>query len=141
MLALLAPIKERLSAMPALTGFDVRDNVEHVDRTGTPAADVRIVGAVVAESKGSGVRVEPVVRITLIVPRGPGATDRLDAALGAVLAGMQGVKPVASGGLCTWSALGLSGIKEPEFMDVGLVGYELTYTAGATYRAAQRAGG
>lgn len=141
MLAILAPIKTRLAAMPALAGFDVRDNVEHTDRTTTPAADVRVVGAVVPESKAQGVRIEPVVRVTLVVPRGTGATDKLDAALGAVLAGLQNVKPLpVGGGQSTWGPLMLSTIKEPEFLDVGYVGYELTYTATSTYLAAHRAG-
>ncbi len=138
MLALSEPIKARLRALAPLTGWDVRTGTDVVvDRRKVPAADLRCVGATVADSKAGAVMLAPVWRCVLVVQRGDAAPEQLDAALSAVICALHGWKPGEHGGR-GWEALTLSGITEPVFEDVGLVGYEMTFATAARYMSGQR---
>jgi hypothetical protein len=137
MLALTAPLKARLQALPQLTGWAVRTGTEDADRRDVPAADVRCAGATVADSKAGAVMVAPVWRCVLVVPRGTAAPEQLDAAMSAVICALHGWKPGEHGGR-GWEALTLASITEAMFEDVGLVGYELTFATAARYMSGQR---
>ena len=93
MLSLTAPIKTRLQALPALTGWAVRTNAEDADRATVPAADLRCLGASVADRRGSGVLVSPEWTVTLVVRRSATAAQEIDAALAAVIEALHGWMP------------------------------------------------
>ena len=135
MLALATPIKLRLAPLPQLTGWDVRTNTEDADRSVVPAADVRCVGAD-ASAKQGGVMVGPVWQVELVVRRGDTAADQLDQALAAVICSLQGWQPGECGGR-GWEPLSLVRITEPVYADVGLVGYELSFSTSGLYTGQQ----
>ena len=138
MLALSEPIKSRLRMLAPLAGWDVRAGTDQdADRRKVPAADVRCVGATVADSKAGAVMVAPVWRCVLVVQRGDAASEQLDNAIAAVICALHGWKPGEFGGR-GWETLTLSGISEPMFEDVGLVGYELIFATAARYMSGQR---
>lgn len=131
MLALATPIKLRLQNLPELGTWDVRTNTEDADRSVVPAADVRCVGAD-ASAKQGGVMVGPVWQVELVVRRGDEAAEQLDQALSAVICSLQGWQPGKCGGR-GWEALTLVRITEPVYADVGLVGYELSFSTSGLY--------
>lgn len=132
MLALTTPIKTRLQALAPLAGWQVRTNTEDADRTVLPVADVRCVGAGVADRKTSAAMVAPEWTVALIVRRGAGAADALDQAMAAVIGALHNWHPGQQGGR-GWEPLALLRITEPMLAEEGLVGYELTFTTGAKY--------
>lgn len=131
MLALANPIKLRLLDLPELGTWAVRTNTEDADRTVVPAADVRCIGADASAQRG-GVMVGPVWQVELVVRRGDTAADQLDQALSAVICSLQGWQPGGHGGR-GWEALSLVRITEPVYADVGLVGYELSFSTSGLY--------
>ena len=133
MLALTAPIKTRLQALPALTGWAVRTNAEDADRATVPAADLRCLGASVADRRGSGVLVSPEWTVTLVVRRSATAAQEIDAALAAVIEALHGWMPGQQQGR-GWEPLALTRISEPMLATEGLVGYELAFSTTALYR-------
>lgn len=135
MLALEAPIKARLQVLPQLTGWDVRGATEHVDRGAVPAVDLRCIGATVGEKNSRTVKLEPVWSVRLVVKRSPSAADEISAAFDAVLEALHGFAPKNRAGRF-WSPLEAAGVREVEFADAGLVGCELSFSTGATYKAA-----
>lgn len=133
MLSLTAPIKTRLQALPALTGWAVRTNAEDADRATVPAADLRCLGASVADRRGSGVLVSPEWTVTLVVRRSATAAQEIDAALAAVIEALHGWMPGQQQGR-GWEPLALTRISEPMLATEGLVGYELVFSTTALYR-------
>ena len=133
MLSLTAPIKTRLQALPALTGWAVRTNAEDADRATVPAADLRCLGASVADRRGSGVLVSPEWTVTLVVRRSATAAQEIDAALAAVIEALHGWMPGQQQGR-GWEPLALTRISEPMLATEGLVGYELAFSTAALYR-------
>lgn len=132
MLALTTPLKARLVALSALTGWAVRMGSEAVDRRLVPAADVRVVNAGVPDSRTSAVMVAPEWSVTLVVKRGDAAADQIDAAFAAVVASLHNWVPGEHGDR-RWEPLRLTRVTEPLFDDVGLVGCELIFSTGARY--------
>ena len=133
MLSLTTPIKARLQALPALTGWAVRTNAEDADRATVPAADLRCLGASVADRRGSGVLVSPEWTVTLVVRRSATAAQEIDAALAAVIEALHGWMPGQQQGR-GWEPLALTRISEPMLATEGLVGYELAFSTTALYR-------
>ena len=133
MLSLATPIKTRLQALPALTGWAVRTNAEDADRATVPAADLRCLGASVADRRGSGVLVSPEWTVTLVVRRSATAAQEIDAALAAVIEALHGWMPGQQQGR-GWEPLALTRISEPMLATEGLVGYELAFSTTALYR-------
>lgn len=132
MLALEAPIKARLQALPQLTGWALRVGTDQGERATVPAVDARCPAAGVADRKGGAVLVSPEWQITLAVRRGDEVAEMLDAALAAVIESLHGWQPGLHGGR-GWERMVLSRISEPMLPDAGLVGYELTFSTSATY--------
>lgn len=132
MLALTAPLKARLAALPALTGWAVRTGSEQVDRRLVPAVDVRCGGAGVVDSRTGAAMVAPEWMVTLIVKRGDGAADQIEAAFAAVVGSLHNWRPGQLGGR-GWEPLSLARVTEPLFDDAGVVGCELLFTTGARY--------
>lgn len=133
MLSLTTPIKTRLQALPALTGWAVRTNAEDADRATVPAADLRCLGASVADRRGSGVLVSPEWTVALVVRRSATAAQEIDAALAAVIEALHGWMPGQQQGR-GWEPLALTRISEPMLATEGLVGYELAFSTTALYR-------
>ncbi len=136
MLALTTPLKTRLQALPQLTGWDVRTGTENADRRVVPAADVRCIGAGIADRKQGAVMLAPEWQVTLVVRRSDQAADELDAALAAVIGKLHGWRPPECGAR-GWEALSLARITELLLTDEGLAGYELTFTTAARYLSHQ----
>lgn len=134
MLALLAPIKSRLAALPALAGFDVRDAYAPCDRSKLPAVDVRMVGTGPGNTRGQGVFLAPVWRITLIVKVGPAAAAALDAAMAEAIEALYGWAPPGQLGGRAWERLTLVQTTEAEIFAEGAVGYQLDFITQALYR-------
>lgn len=126
MLELADPIKARLQGLPQLTGWAVRTNLEDADRSATPAADVRCVGAALPGDKRGAMTLRPAWQVTLVVDRSPSAAGQISGALRAVLHSLHGWQPQTCDGL-EWGELSLQSITEPMVENEGLVGYELTF--------------
>ena len=133
MLALTTPIKQRLQAIPALTGWAVRSGTDAVDRRPLPAVDVRCSDARVSERKTSAVMLAPQWTVTLATRRGPDAADMLDAALAAVIESLHGWAPGLHGGR-GWERLEVIGAAEPAFGEEGIASYQITFATAALYR-------
>lgn len=137
MLALTAPIKARLQALPELAGWALRTGSEHSERRSLPAVDLRCSGATVAPSRNdasTAAIVQPQWQVTIAVRRSDTAADQLDAAFAAVFAVLHGWMP----GLCRgrgWEPLQLRQVTEPMFGDDGIAGLELIFTTSARYVA------
>ena len=136
MLALTTPLKDRLQALPQLTGWAVRTGTDAADRRVLPVADVRCTGARVADRKTGAVLVSPEWTVTLVLRRADDAADQLDAAMTAVIEAVHGWAPGKHSGR-GWERLALLDISEPVFGDEGLAGYELTFGTAATYMGQQ----
>ena len=132
MLALAPLIKLRLTQLPELEGWDVRTNTEDADRRSIPSADVRCVGAAVADAKAGAVMLAPRWQVILVVRRGDTAPDLIDQALSAVICSLLGWRVGEQGGR-KWEPFTLDGITEPMLADEGLVGYQITFATAARY--------
>lgn len=131
MLAVSTPLCDRLAALPALAGWDVRSGIEHSNRAVLPAVDVRCEGAKVSGSR-TGLLLSPFWRITLAIKRSSSAAAVLDAALTAVIGSLHNWPPGEHGGR-NWEPLVLVHVIPPELQDASDIGYELMFTTGATY--------
>ena len=132
MLSLATPLKSRLQALPALTGWAVRTNAEDADRSTVPMADVRCIGAAVADAKASAVMLAPRWQVTLVVRRSDTAAEQIDQALSAVINSLLGWRAGELGGR-GWEPFTLDSITEPMLPDDGLVGYQVTFATAARY--------
>lgn len=132
MLALTTPLKLRLQALPALTGWAVRTGTDAGDRRAVPAVDVRCTAAAVRDSRTGRVTVVPEWLITLIVRRSDTAADQLDAAFAAVLGSVHDWMPGPQGGR-NWEPLQLARVSEPMLAEEGVAGYELAFSTATVY--------
>lgn len=132
MLAITTPLKTRLQALPALAGWALRAATDTADRRVLPAVAVRCSGAQVADSKAGAVMVAPQWTVTLVVQRSDQAADELDAAFAAVIESLHNWMPGRHGSR-GWEPLRLARVTEPDFIDEGLAGLDLTFTTGAKY--------
>ena len=137
MLSILPALTLRLQSIPALAGWDVRNNIEPANRSALPAADVRCTRARVADRKTGAVMLSPEWTVTLVLRRAADAAAVLDEALAAVLAQLQGWSPGQHGGR-GWERLSLLDVSEPDFFDEGLAGYTLTFGTAAMYRGEEQ---
>ena len=135
-LALANPLKARLAALPALAGWQVRLRTDSADRSELPAADLGCIGAGIADSKTGAAMVAPEWSVVLMARRGESAADALDAAFAAVFESLHNWMPGQHGGR-GWEPLRLVRVQEPIFTDVGVVGYELTFSTAARYMGQQ----
>ena len=131
MLSLTAPIKTRLQALPALTGWAVRTGTEQADRRIVPVADVRLTGARVPESD-VGVLVSPEWTVTLVVRSSEIAADQLSAAFAAVIESLQNWAPGEVAGR-RWDRLRLVRATPPDFVDEGMAGVEIAFSTSASF--------
>lgn len=136
MLALANPLKDRLAALPQLTGWQVRLRTDSADRRSLPAVDLGCLGATVAASKTSAAMVSPEWTATLMVRRGDDAAVLLDFAFASVFGALHNWQPGQQGGR-GWEPLRLVRVQEPIFADEGVVGYELTFATAASYMGQQ----
>lgn len=136
MLAITEPIRTRLAALPALAGWAVRMGTDEVSRAVVPAVDVRCSGGAVPSVKGGGVLITAEWTVTLVVKRGAGAADEIDAALAAVVESLHGWMPGHHGGR-GWEPLQLTRVTEALYAEQGLAGYELAFTTGGRYMGQQ----
>lgn len=133
MLALSAPLCARLAAMPVLSGWDVRNDIEHSNRQPLPAVDVRCDDAGVTKPRSSsGLLLTPMWRVTLAVKRSDVAVATLDDALSGVIESLHNWMPGQHGGR-HWEPLQLVQVVHQPFQDSAVVGYELTFSTGAKY--------
>lgn len=137
MLALATPLKLRLQALPALTGWSVRTNTDDADRSVMPLADVRCIGAAVADSKAMAVMLAPRWQVTLVVRRSNTAAEQIDQALSAVIGSLLGWRAGELGGR-GWEPFTLDGVTEPMLPEEGLVGYQVTFATAARYMSAAK---
>lgn len=131
MLALEAVIRDRLRALPAFTGWQVRGATVATDRRGVPAVDVRMGGASVPQVRKPAVTLQPEWAITLVVQKSDQAAQQLDSALESAIGALhnwrQNVLPRA------WTELVVARVTEALFSDAGLVGYEITFTTATVF--------
>lgn len=129
MFALATPIKNRLAALSALSGWQVRTNLEEVTRTTTPAVEIRVEDGG-ASAKGGAVTVDVLWGVHLIAAKGAATEAALDAAFWAVMASLHNWMPGTAGGV-PWGPMQLV---KPEMGDAeqGLVEYSLIFRTSAT---------
>lgn len=132
MLALFAPIKTRLAALPALAGWGVRSVADEVPRSGDTSAEVGIVGANVGGPR-TDAQVMPRLSVTLAIKRQATADAQLDAAMTAVIEALHHWMPGEQGGR-PWEPLALEQIGSPEYIEAGFVGFVLVFSTSALYR-------
>ena len=136
MLALIAPIKDRLQVLAPLAGWDLRSEDIDAPRSALPAVDVRCSGAVAQDSESVAVTLDPAYTVTLAVRRGPQAAAELEAALSAVIGSLHNWRPGGQGGV-QWRRIALQVVRPPEFVDAGAVACELTFASSAVYHGAK----
>jgi hypothetical protein len=134
MLAVATPLKDRLAALPALAGWDVRTGTDLVDRRVFPAVDLRCRGAQSQPTRNTAAMVAPEWSVVLMVRRGPGAADALDAAMADVIESLHNWLPSTPVAGRRWEPLRLVGALEAEFADEGIAGYALSFTTQALYQ-------
>ena len=132
MLSLSNPLCARIAALPVLSGWDVRTDIEHSNRQPVPAVDVRCEEARVTSARMSGLLLSPMWRITLAVKRSDAAVTTLDAALSGVIESLHNWMPGTHGGR-SWEPLQLVQVVHQPFQDAAVVGYELMFSTGAKY--------
>lgn len=137
MLSLLPALTLRLQSIPALSGWDVRNNAEPANRSALPAVDVRCTRARVADRKTGAVMLSPEWTATLVMRRAADAAAVLDTALAAVIEALHSWAPGEHGGR-GWERLALLDVSEPDFFDEGLAGYTLTFGTAAMYRGQEQ---
>lgn len=131
MLALEKLIQDRLRALAAFTGWQVRGATVATDRRGVPAVDVRMGGASVPQVRKPAVTLQPEWSVTLVVQKSDQAAAQIDAALVATIGALHNWRPddAARG----WTELQVARVTEAAFSDAGLVGYEITFTTAAVF--------
>lgn len=135
MLAITTALKERLQALPSVSGWAVRAGGESGDRREFPAIDVRCSGASVSP-QGAAAMLKPEWLVTIAVNRSATAADEIDAALSEVIESLHGWQP-GSHGSRGWEQLNLQRVTEAIYTAEGLVGYELAFETAASYMGQQ----
>lgn len=130
MFALATPIKTRLEALPALSGWQVRTNLEEVTHTTYPAVEIRVEDGGAA-SKGGAVLVDVMWGVHLIATKGAATEAALDVAFWAVVASLHNWKPGAAGGV-PWNPMQLVKAEMGD-AEQGLVAYSLIFRTSATH--------
>ena len=93
MLALEKLIQDRLRALPAFTGWQVRGATVATDRRGVPAVAVRMGGASVPQVRKPAVTLQPEWSVTLVVQKSDQAATQIDAALVATIGALHNWRP------------------------------------------------
>lgn len=124
----------RLTALPALSGWQVRHGRDLEDRSVVPAATYACRGATPQGQRKNGLMLEPVWAVTLTHKRTTEGESALATALTDVIESLHGWKPEVPSGARGWEPLQLRAITEPEFFDAGLIGYVLSFTTAGLYR-------
>lgn len=132
MLSLEALIAKRLRDQGAFVGWSVREGCQDTDRRSIPAADVRMGGASVPNVRKPAATLQPEWAITLVVRRGDEAAQQLDMALSAAIASLHNWRPADVAGR-GWTELQVSRVQPADFVDLALVGYEITFTTAAVF--------
>lgn len=133
MLAAAPLIEARLTGLPSLAGWVVRDELDVEDRTALPAATVYCIGATVDASQRKGI-LQPRWQITLATRRAAGALAALDAALEAVIGSLHGWLPPQDDNGRRWEPLALVSVLPPEYPEAGVSAYVITFTTAGLYR-------
>ena len=132
MLALENLIAKRLREQAAFTGWSVREGCHDTDRRAVPAADVRMGGASVTQVRRPSVTLQPEWAITLVARRGNEAAQQLDAALASAIGCLHNWRPDKAAGR-SWTELQVARVQPADFVDLALVGYEITFTTAAVF--------
>lgn len=133
MITLLDPIKARLQAHSAFSGWALFTAAEEGDRKAVPRAAIGFSSARVSSVRTTVAQVEPSISITLVVKRGSGASAAIDAAMEASIGLLHNWYPGQQGGR-SWEAVRLAQITDPDFdSEEGLVGLTLAFTTQALY--------
>lgn len=132
MLALEPLIAARLKALPALSAWSARTGAGDEDRSPVPAVDVRMGGAAVSQVRQRAATLQPEWQVTLVVHRAATAAAVLDAAIEAVIAALHNWRP-GEGLTRQWTELQISRVLPVNFAEVGLVGFELTFTTASVF--------
>lgn len=135
MFSLADPIRSRLQALSALSGWPVRLAIETVSRKAVPAVDIAAALAQPLGNSRSGTQMEVQWAVSLIVPQAAGATAQINAAFGAVLGALHGWMPGEQGGR-RWDALRLVSASPPpetEAREPGLIEYQLVFSTSARF--------
>lgn len=133
MLAAAPLIQARLTALPALAGWAVRNELDVEDRKELPAATVACIGATVETGQRKGM-LQPRWQITLATRRDAGALTALDAALEAVIASLHGWLPPQDANGRRWEPLAIASVLPPEYPEAGISAYVITFTTAGLYR-------
>lgn len=134
MLALAPVLIDRLRAIPALAGWDVRGATEPADRRALPAIDVRWDGASMPDTRAAAMLMTPQWSITLVVRRGASAAAELDAAFEAVFSALHGWAPTDARGR-TWRRLEIQSVSAPVFAEEGQAGMTIAFTSTAFFKS------
>ncbi|MEG2047256.1 MAG: hypothetical protein RR100_10450 [Comamonas sp.] len=132
MLALEPLIAQRLRELGAFAGWSVREGCQDANRNAVPAVDVRMGGASVTQVRKPSVSLQPEWAVTVVVHRGSEAARQLDAALTAVVGSLHNWRPSGVPGR-GWTELLVARVQPMDFVDVALVGYEITFTTVAVF--------
>lgn len=123
-------IKAHLDGVAHFETWDVRHNMEAVNRQQFPAVDLRIVQATVPAADGARAgkfRVVPALSVQLLVKRSDEAAGELHKAFVAICRALHGytVNDPQAG---SWKPLSLEGVREVPEASGELVGFELLFT-------------
>lgn len=133
MLAAAALIEARLKSLPALAGWDVRNELNERDRRALPSASIACIGSS-ANPKDRAAVLEPRWQITLSVRTGAQAADQLDNAIEAVIGSLQGWMPPPDTNGRRWDRFALHSVLPPETQEQGVISFVITFTTASLYR-------
>ena len=132
MLVLESLIAKRLRELGAFAGWQVREGCHDTSRVAVPAVDVRMGAAAVTQVRKPAVSLQPEWAVTAVVRRGDQAAQQLDAALTAVIGNLHNWRPSGIPAR-SWTELQVARVQPMDFVDVALVGYEITFTTVAVF--------
>jgi len=132
MFALERLIAEQLAQCAELADWSVRRGSELVSARVAPSVVVRLDGAGVGDSKATAANVAVRWAIHLVVERGDGATDQLDAAFAAVIASLLNWAPPKVADR-QWSPFRLAAVGTPDSLEQGLLEYAVLFQTASIY--------
>ncbi len=139
MFALEAPIINRLKAVAALDGWDVRGSMREASRLPTPAIEVQCGGAEsVQDPCAASVGIAVVWSVFLVVRYSEQAMDRLDAAFSEVIGALHNWRPGEAQGR-KWKPLRIDSVKPPVLSEQGLITYGLMFKTSARFEGVRDA--